>query len=118
MVPTAATLARKSAVVSFLPPQHRYNAACTAALAATSPLLPAEAGRRVGAESPLDDTARAKLRNQARVWLEAELASWSELLETAKGEQRASITKTLQWWQQDTDLAGIRESEAAAAART
>ena len=48
--------------------QHRYNAACAAALAA--------AGTCKDDPEP-DDAARAKLRGQALGWLQAELAIWS-----------------------------------------
>ena len=50
----------------------RYNAACTAALAA------AGAGKD---EPQPDDVAKAKLRGQALGWLKAELAAWTKLFE-------------------------------------
>ena len=53
--------------------QHRYNAACAAALAA------AGQGK---AEPPPDDAAKARLRQQALDWLKAELATWTKLLES------------------------------------
>ena len=84
---------------------HRYNAACAAALAA--------AGRGKD-DSKSDDTARAKLRQQAFDWLKTELRVWSKLVETANPQQSASITRTLQHWQEDTDLASIRDAEALA----
>jgi serine/threonine-protein kinase len=116
---------------------HRYNAACAAALAAVaksshtslSPIkdskktatsaingaesgVPQEAGD--GAEQPLTDADRAKLRGQARTWLEAELKTWANLLETANAQQRPTIAKTLKHWQQDADLAGVRDQAALA----
>jgi hypothetical protein len=79
---------------------HRYNAACAAALA----------GSGKGKDDPArDEAARTRLRNQARDWLDAELAVWSKLLESANPEQRAAIAQTLKHWQDDTDLAGVRE---------
>jgi phenylalanine-4-hydroxylase len=48
-------------------------------------------------------------------WLEAELAAWTKLLESANDKQRAAIVQTLRHWQGDTDLAGIRDTEALAA---
>jgi serine/threonine-protein kinase len=112
--------------------QHRYNAACTAALAArvkTTPTLPSpikgeekqtKSSPRVGedtgraADAQLTDAERAKLRSQARTWLEAELATWEKLLESAKDQQRQSIAKTLEHWRQDTDLSSIRDEAALA----
>jgi hypothetical protein len=113
--------------------QHRYNAACLAALVATGPETtpslpsPISAGAKTknsspsrqriqvgGADMPLTDAERAKLRNQARAWLEAELTTWSKLLGTADGEQRRAIATTLKNWQRDTDLAGVRAEAALA----
>jgi eukaryotic-like serine/threonine-protein kinase len=82
--------------------QHRYNAACAAALAS--------AGKGEG-EPPLDNEARAKLRTQALTYLRAELDVWTKLLESANDEQRAAIAQTLHHWQVDSDLATIRDAE-------
>ena len=50
--------------------QHRYNAACAAALA----------GSRQGKDDPPpDEAARAKLRKQALDWLKAELSAWKRV---------------------------------------
>jgi hypothetical protein len=65
-------------------------------------------------EKPLTDADRAKFRNLARGWLEAELKTWSQLLESAKGDQRQAIAPTLRHWQEDTDLAGVRDEAALA----
>jgi serine/threonine-protein kinase len=83
--------------------QLRYNAACAAALAVS--------GASRDDPAP-DDAARAKLREQAHNWLEAELAVWSRLLESANVQQRAAIARTLQHWQEDTDLTAIRDPKA------
>jgi tetratricopeptide (TPR) repeat protein len=85
--------------------QLRYNAACAAALAA--------AGQGQG-EPTLDDAARAKLRRQALDWLMAERTTWGKLLESASLLSRPFILKNLSRWQQDTDLAGIRDAAALA----
>ena len=83
--------------------QHRYNAACAAALA----------GSGKGKDDPTpDEAARVRLRGPARAWLAAELAAWTRLLEAATPAQRTEIAQTLQYWQKDTDLAGVRESKA------
>ena len=82
--------------------QHRYNAACAAALAA--------AGQGKD-EPPPDDAAKAKLRQQALDWLKAELAAWTKLLESGPPQARPAIVQTLEHWKQDTDLAGIRDAD-------
>ncbi len=75
--------------------QHRYNAARAAALAA--------AGQGKD-EPPLDDAAKAKLRGQALDWLKAELTFWG------KAQPRLAIVQTLLQWQEESDLAGIRDT--------
>jgi hypothetical protein len=52
---------------------------------------------------------KIKLRQQALDWLTAELGAWAKLLATAKNEQRGGIVNTLEHWQRDIDLAGIRD---------
>jgi tetratricopeptide (TPR) repeat protein len=79
---------------------HRYNAARAAALAGC--------GQGKDDPPPSDDQ-KTKLRRLAFDWLTAELGAWTKLLATAKKEQRGGIKETLQHWQQDTDLAGIRD---------
>jgi hypothetical protein len=83
--------------------QHRYDAACAAALAGC--------GKSQDNPAP-DEAARAKLRAQARAWLDAELPVWTRLLVSAKPKERAAIAETLEHWQVDRDLAGVREPEA------
>jgi serine/threonine-protein kinase len=94
--------------------QHRYNAACAAALAAASMTGPPDRKETSGrTEKPLTDVDRAKFRNQARAWLEAELKAWSILLESAKGQkQRQAIAGTLEHWRDDTDLTSVRDKHA------
>ena len=82
--------------------QHRYNAACAAALAGS--------GRGKDQPAP-DDAARARLRRQALDWLKAELAAWAKLLESGGAETKAVVARTLEHWKQDADLAGIRDEE-------
>jgi serine/threonine-protein kinase len=89
--------------------QHRLHAACTAAAAAS-----VKPGVARQAEKPLTDADRAKLRIQARAWLEAELKTWSGLLESAKPEQRQAIALSLMDWQWQTDLAAVRDEAALA----
>src|SRR5262249_18587713 len=78
---------------------HRYNAA-RAALAA--------AGRSQG-EAPLDEAAKAKLRQQALGWLKADLALWNRQGLTGQPTVGAG-QRGLKQWQEDGDLRGIREA--------
>jgi len=63
---------------------------------------------------PPTDAQRAKRRNQARAWLEAELATWTKLLGSADIQQRQAIAATLRHWRQDTELASVRDEAALA----
>jgi serine/threonine protein kinase/Flp pilus assembly protein TadD len=78
---------------------HRYNAACHAALAA--------AGQGSDADR-LDFSARAGWRNQALAWLQADLAVWRKQLQSVVAGQAAQARETLEHWQRDPDLAGVR----------
>jgi tetratricopeptide (TPR) repeat protein len=82
--------------------QHRYNAACAAALAAS--------GKAKG-EPPLDDPARARLRAQALGWLKAELVAWEKVLDACPAELKAMVGPTLEHWKADADLAGLRDAK-------
>jgi hypothetical protein len=83
--------------------QHRYNAACAAALAGCSQGEDARA---------IDDAERARLRQQAFEWLRADLDCWRKLLEGDSADSRARVVKTLKHWQTDSDLAGVRDPAA------
>ena len=87
------------------PSSHRYNAARAAALAA--------AGQSQG-EPPLDDKERARLRKQALDWLRADLALRTGQLESGQPAARTAVQKTMKQWQEDTDLAGVRDAAALA----
>jgi serine/threonine protein kinase/Flp pilus assembly protein TadD len=79
--------------------QHRYNAACAAALA----------GCGQGEDAAkLDDQERARLRRQALTWLRADLVAWNQALEKQADQVRPAVQKTMQHWQQDADFAGVR----------
>jgi hypothetical protein len=84
---------------------HRYTAACNAAVAGS------DQGEDAG---QLDDKDRAGWRRQALAWLRADLAAWARQLESGKPEDRADAMKHLRHWQQDTDLAGLRDPDALA----
>ena len=82
--------------------QPRYNAARAAILAS--------AGQSQD-EPPLEDTAKAKLRQEALDWLKAELSTWKvHVTITAPGNLELA-TKTLANWKQQTDLGGVRDNE-------
>jgi len=92
-------------VANDLKAGHRYSAACAAALA----------GSGQTADDPLpDEAARRGFRTQARDWLRADLGLRSKQLGSGTAEDRAAIVQALQHWQQDSDLAGIRDKEALA----
>jgi hypothetical protein len=57
---------------------------------------------------------RLMLRRQARGWLRADLALWAARRETTRPEVWGRIAQTLHHWQQDEDLAAIRDREALA----
>jgi tetratricopeptide (TPR) repeat protein len=84
---------------------HRYNAAFHAALAAD--------GQGEDA-AKLDDAAKAKLRGQALDWLKAERTALTNHLDSGLPQARPTIVQILSHWQQDTDLAGIRDAAALA----
>jgi serine/threonine-protein kinase len=80
--------------------EHRYNAACAAALAGCF---------QTNDDPRPSDDQKTKLRHQALDWLNAELGVSAKLLATASNEERAGIGKTLERWREDTDLRGIRD---------
>ena len=82
--------------------QYAYNAACAAALAASGQ------GKD---DPPADDAAKAKLRKQAREWLQAELSAWAKVIETGTAEMKAKVAPALQHWKEDTDLICIRDEK-------
>jgi serine/threonine-protein kinase len=75
---------------------HRYNAACWAALAA------AEQGASTAREG-------GRLRRQALDWLRADLAAWGKGVSEGATPGRAAAEKALRHWQQDADLASVRD---------
>jgi tetratricopeptide (TPR) repeat protein len=84
---------------------HRYNAACVAALAA--------GGQGEDAARP-DDKERARLRQQALGWLRADLDLWGKQAEGGTPQTRALVQQALRHWQEDADLAGLRDAAALA----
>jgi Flp pilus assembly protein TadD len=82
--------------------RHRYNAACSAALA----------GIGAGKDEPgPDDAAKARLRRQALDWLEADLAASSARL-TTDPRSGPKVAAVFRHWKVDTDLAGVHDPRA------
>ena len=85
--------------------KHRYNAACSAALA----------GCGQGQDNPLlDDTVKVRWCKQAIDWLKADLAAWSEILQSGPPQARQAVAVTLHRWKADPDLSGMRDQTALA----
>jgi serine/threonine-protein kinase len=83
--------------------QHRYNAACSAALAAV--------GQGEDAEH-LPDKVQQMLRRQAMAWLRADLTLYAKLAERQEPATQQAVRQRLAHWQQDTDLASVRDKPA------
>jgi len=97
--------ADKPQLADDLNAQHRYNAACAAALA----------GCGQGADADkLDTKERARLRQQALDWLRADLKAYRQVLEKSAGTAGSAIAQRMQHWLQDGDFAGARGDEALA----
>jgi tetratricopeptide (TPR) repeat protein/tRNA A-37 threonylcarbamoyl transferase component Bud32 len=86
-------------------PDHRYHAACCAALAA--------AGQGIDADN-LAEKEKARLRGQALTWLKADLAMRGKQFTSEKAPDRQAAQKMLLHWQKDPDLAGVRDPKALA----
>jgi tetratricopeptide (TPR) repeat protein len=93
--------ARQPRLAAALLDGHRYKAACAAALA----------GCGQGKDAAqLNKSARVYWRQQALQWLRADLALRTSQLESNKQE----VAQALRHWQQDPDLAGVRDESALA----
>jgi tetratricopeptide (TPR) repeat protein len=87
------------------PSEHRYNAACAAALA----------GCGQGADADhLDAKEREPLRRQALDWLRADLKAWCQVLDRSPDKSGPAIAEQMRHWLQDADFAGVRGPEALA----
>jgi hypothetical protein len=94
----AAAFAAEPRQAENLNQYHRYNAACFAA----------RAGAGSGSDAAgLDETQKAKLRQQALEWLKAVLQARQQWAGSAQG--RARLGKDLSGWLSDADLASVRE---------
>jgi tetratricopeptide (TPR) repeat protein len=79
---------------------HRYAAACAAALAGS--------GQGVDA-SGLGPEERMRLRKQALEWLRADLAATAKLLDGRTPEDRRLARQRLRQWRRDPELASLRD---------
>jgi tetratricopeptide (TPR) repeat protein/serine/threonine protein kinase len=91
-------------LVDDLDAEHRYNAACAAALAGC--------GKGQDA-AQVDDTKRARLRRQALDWLRADLQAWGRRLDR-EPDKVPKVVEQMHHWLTDTDTAGVRGAEALA----
>jgi eukaryotic-like serine/threonine-protein kinase len=82
---------------------HRYNAARFAALAGCG------RGEDVG---ELEEAERSRWRGQAQTWLREDLTVWDSALKNDAAKFRELVQQTLTRWQNDSDLAGLREPAA------
>jgi Flp pilus assembly protein TadD len=82
--------------------QHRYKAACAAALAGC--------GQGKDADK-LDAKERARLRQQALDWLRADLKAYRQVMEKAADKAGPAIAQRMQHWLKDDDFAGVREAD-------
>ena len=78
-----------------------YNAACAATFAGC------ESG---GVEPELNELERSRWREQARSWLSEDLKYWTKLSRSSRLEDLRAVTTTLEYWQHDPDLAGLRDA--------
>jgi tetratricopeptide (TPR) repeat protein len=94
-----AAFAAKPQLVGDVSQMARYNAACAAALCGV--------GQGDDAGS-LDAGARAAWRNQALVWLRADLEAWARIAQGGTPAARGAVREALRTWQNDADFAGVR----------
>jgi tetratricopeptide (TPR) repeat protein len=97
--------AAKSELAADLKAEHRFNAACSAALAGCG---------RGKDTNTLDESKRASWRHQALDWLRADLTQWAKRLDDSSPQARSTVAKTLAHWQADPDLGGVRGETALA----
>jgi serine/threonine protein kinase/Flp pilus assembly protein TadD len=99
----AAAFAEQPKLADDLQGQHRYSAACAAALAGC--------GQGKDVEQH-DIEQRGRLRRQALDWLRADLAAYHQLLEKEPGKAGPLVRQRMQHWLADRDFAGLRGPEA------
>jgi eukaryotic-like serine/threonine-protein kinase len=101
----AEAFANNARLADNLEQHYRYNAACSAALAA--------AGQ--GEEARLlPDKVAFRLRGQTLDWLRADLAAYTKLAEGDDAAAKQMVRQRLMHWQQDADFVSVRAAEALA----
>jgi tetratricopeptide (TPR) repeat protein len=98
----AEAFAADAKLAENLKADHRYNAACSAALAASPVTDP----------KILPDKAALGLRRQALVWLRADLALYAKLADRDDPAARQTVQRKMRHWQKDADLASVRTRDA------
>jgi serine/threonine-protein kinase len=99
----ADAFARAPSLAGDLRSHEQYYAACDAALAGC--------GRGEDA-AQLSEAERTGWRQQARVWLRADLAAWAKKLDGGNPADRLLVRNSLTHWRADPYLAGLRERSA------
>jgi tetratricopeptide (TPR) repeat protein len=80
----------------------RFNAACSAILAASG---------RSRNEPAVEDAAKIGFREKALGWLRADLATWARILDEADGPDRGQfVARSLTHWKESGEIAPIRDS--------
>jgi tetratricopeptide (TPR) repeat protein len=104
----ADAFAADSTLANDLQAGHRYNAARSAALAAVGKNA---VGKNADSLTAME---RLALRRQALTWLRANLALWTRRQANGKPGDGATVQQTMRHWQQDSDLAALRDPAALA----
>jgi tetratricopeptide (TPR) repeat protein len=98
----AEAFANSAKLANDLSRQHRYSAACAAALA----------GCGLGDDADKsDEKERVRLRRHALEWLRADLTVYAKHAGSADPKVRDAMLKSLKHWQTDSDLARIRDND-------
>jgi serine/threonine-protein kinase len=98
----AEAFAAKPALAADFRAAHRYHAVGSAARAASGQ----------GADAPpLDEGARRRWREQALVWLKADLEHHTKQLASRVPAERQAVAQALEYWQKDRKLAEVRKPD-------
>jgi hypothetical protein len=99
----ADAFAAEPKLAADLDQQHRYNAACSAALAAA----------RQGEDARLlPDKVVTLFRRWALVWLRDDLTAYAKLVRQNNPTVTQNIQRNLAHWKRDPDLASVRDPQA------
>jgi tetratricopeptide (TPR) repeat protein len=92
--------------------QHRYNAACAAALAGALAAPPSGSDAKEPPKGGATKEDKAALRRQAREWLQADLNAYAKNLKDCKLDEIRFVESRLAQWKTDPDLRGVRHIKA------